>query len=614
MSCLTTKQWAKQFGALKASSFALVIFAMCLRLSGHPISLTTAHLEIESETIQVRLTVMLEDLVLFHQLQPNVEGRYAAEALLGASEVHEGFLLDRLTLLNGEGQRLSGYMTHCDRSSISGPILPEALMERLVTYEFEYPLSAVTQFLTIVQRFAPDDASVPAIMDLTIRSEGKWIHRPAQLVSNQALTVSLESDRSMEPGESQWEALRRQKEAEAQLRLGITSYAGLYSFIYVTESELRHEVLVPLLTLEEWLPLSRAATDLITVAEQDAALARIEEFFRDGSPAWINGVRTVATVDQVQFFGVDMRDFARNAAPKDVSVYQARVGVILSYQTGERPRNVALEWNSFGPSASAVQSTIFVGDAAPQKFRFWKGNCRWEWESDLESDSVVKKSLEPPPLATVLRLPLLSLIALTAILLICFRVSLRPSSSFGRPQRCFLGILLGVAVIVWWPDRFAIFIPRGGGDVGSDLNGLEIGESLISTVYAAFNEGSEEAAYDVLEEVVTGTLLETLYLDFRRALTFRNQGGAVASVKQIDILSFEPLSQRIDKEGRLHALFSGQWRVEGNVEHWGHIHRRRLDYRALVNVYGSREGWRIEALDVIEENQSPVETSVRYSK
>ncbi len=51
--------------------------------------------------------------------------------------------------------------------------------------------------------------------------------------------------------------LRAQREKQKRDRLGIASYSGLYSFLYITRFEVRHELLIPLLSLEQWLPIDR---------------------------------------------------------------------------------------------------------------------------------------------------------------------------------------------------------------------------------------------------------------------------------------------------------------------------------------------------------------------
>jgi len=46
---------------------------------------------------------------------------------------------------------------------------------------------------------------------------------------------------------------------------------------------------MPLLTLETWLPIARANKDFLEVAEQEAARAPIEKFFRSQNEVKIDG-------------------------------------------------------------------------------------------------------------------------------------------------------------------------------------------------------------------------------------------------------------------------------------------------------------------------------------
>ena len=153
-------------------------------------------------------------------------------------------------------------------------------MEHRVVYHFEFPLHRETSLLTVVQRFTSDRAGSPSMMDLSVMREGRWIHRPVQLMVDQPLTVSIAVDDSSGPATNEWEAMRRRREAEVIRRLGLASYSSIYSFIYVTAREVRHEVLIPLLTFEEWLPIDRKQGDRLLVAEQQAALEPIARFFQ----------------------------------------------------------------------------------------------------------------------------------------------------------------------------------------------------------------------------------------------------------------------------------------------------------------------------------------------
>lgn len=581
-------------------------------LWSHPISLTTARIEVQSQNILVEMDVMLEDLVLFHQIKPVEGARYSVETLRSASEQHRDFLLAHFVLLDGAGQALSGSIDRVDASAIeTGYVEQEALMEKEVVFHLNYPIPKRLQFLTIVQRFGSGDVIVPAMMDVTVRRGAEWLHRPSQLMTDQALTIALDHSAHVEGDESRWEALKRQKEEAAQRRLGISSYSALYSFIYVTRKEVRHEVLVPLLTFEEWLPLKRNVPDILTVEEQTLAAESIGTFFQERAPVLINGKWIRPRLDRLQFFGVDIRDFAIAAPSKDVNVYQARLGVMMRYEVGETPKNVAVPWKIYGKNASAVQSIAMVNDETPERVRFWKGDDTWEWESEMEERPPIASLGVAVPIVGFSRLPVVSLLVSLATCALGLAL-LRPNLK-RRLKRVSLTILLGgsLAVICWPLGQVRIGGARVSEVFDIESDGNSIGANLVKTVYQAFNEASEERAYDVLSQAVHGDLLEGLYLQLREGLIFREQGGAVAEVGAVDLVGYEAGPLEIDYDGRIHFGFTGRWTVWGSIEHWGHLHRRHHEYTARIRVFGGRDGWRIEEIEVLDEHRSELETSLR---
>jgi len=584
-------------------------------LRAHPISLTTARVEVSEQSVLVELDVMLEDLVLFHQLKPEEGAQYSAEALLAASKLHQDFLLKHLVLLDGMGRSLPGTIERVDTSSIGEGLVPqEALMEKQVVFRIQYAIAEKLSFLTLVQRFGSDGVMVPTMMDVTVRRGTEWLHRPSQLMNDQALTIALDQVTQSEGDESRWETLRRQKQEEAQRRLGISSYSALYSFIYVTSKEVRHEVLVPLLTFEEWLPITRELPDRLSVEEQLVATDSIRAFFRERAPVMINGNRIMPKLDRIQFFGVDIRDFAASAPAREVNVYQARIGAMLRYEIGEAPTSVEVPWKIYGKNALAMQSTAIVNDEKPVRVRFWKGDDTWEWESETGELPLVASLDVSVPVVRFWRLHLVSLIVFFAICSMGFyprRLDFRC-----RIQRVSLGLVVGgILAVICWPVGKVPLAVRGG-SLGFDIesDGESIGEHLIKTVYRAFNEASEERAYDVLSQAVHGDLLEGLYLQLRQGLIFREQGGAIADVRAVELVGYESGLSEIDEEGRIHFWFTGRWTVQGSVEHWGHLHRRNHEYTAQIRVFGGSDGWRIEELEVLNEHRSKIETSLRSLK
>ena len=113
------------------------------------------------------------------------------------------------------------------------------------------------RFLTVLQKFGGTKSVVPSIMDFMVLQKGIWTDKPTQLQHGRPHTIALDWENPPTQAPKNWRELRKKREEEMQQRLGITSYTGLYSYIYLNDREVRHEILVPLLTFEKWLPVKR---------------------------------------------------------------------------------------------------------------------------------------------------------------------------------------------------------------------------------------------------------------------------------------------------------------------------------------------------------------------
>ena len=173
----------------------------------------------------------------------------------------------------------------------------------------------------------------------------------------------------------------KSEEAERlKQQLGIASYSGLYSFFYITPHEVRHEILIPLLTLDEWTPIKRKDAAFLEIDEQKAAASQVSEFFQKGNPVSINGSEVNPVVARVNFFGLDIRDFAMNAEPRRVSVAQARVGIMLSYPSGKGvPSKIRAKWETFSKFAPFLKSTIYEFNKPAIEHFFRPDETTFEW-------------------------------------------------------------------------------------------------------------------------------------------------------------------------------------------------------------------------------------------
>ncbi|MBP87450.1 MAG: hypothetical protein CMJ64_12120 [Planctomycetaceae bacterium] len=371
-----------------------LLAALCCGLSGtslaHPISLSSAIVDVKRDRIVADLQIMLEDLVLYHELKAGGDYQYSAEDLRSAAKKHEQFVMDYFTLRDANGEALKGKIEELDTSKIeAGGVRQTELMKKSVNYAISFPISQPQSFLTLTQTFGGPDAVLPAVMDLMLLQNGILMERPTQLTLGRPHSVKFDWDNPPTRAPRSLRDLRKMRDEQVQERLGIATYGGLYSFLYITRFEVRHEVLIPLLTLEQWLPIRRKNPDFLEVEEQAVARKDIKRFFREQSPVSINGQPVSAKLTRLNFFGLDINDFALNAEPRRVSVHQARAGVILSYPSRVTPRQVVIQWKAFSEYAPFLRTIVLVGNDAPSEQTFRVAEPTFEWAGKLISANVL---------------------------------------------------------------------------------------------------------------------------------------------------------------------------------------------------------------------------------
>ncbi len=249
----------------------LICFFRATALALHPVSISSTIADVYADRIDVDIEVMLEDLVLYHGLAGDEQNRFSAIDLKAAVEKHKPFLLKYFSILDGEGQTLAGEVVEVSTEQIDAETIGQTeLMRRTLNFKLRYPLRSQPGFLTFMQTFGGSTSTLPAVMDLHILRNGSFAEPGTQLTRGRPHTVKLDWNEAGNGQRRTLAELRKQRRAQIEQRLGIASYTGLFSFIYINRFEVRHEVLVPLLTLKQWLPIDHQDPDFISVEEQKA--------------------------------------------------------------------------------------------------------------------------------------------------------------------------------------------------------------------------------------------------------------------------------------------------------------------------------------------------------
>ena len=563
--------------------------------------MSNAVANVREDEVLVELRIMLEDLVLFHSLKADAQTLFKAEDLRKAAVSHDSFLLKHFTLRDGNGEVFKGEVQRRDLSAIPDEGVPQAeLMKQHAVYLMRYvPPKKKPKFITVLQQFGGSKAVVPSVMDFMTLQNGVWQSKPTQLQHGRPHSVTFDWENPPTEAPKNWRELRKKREEELQRKLGITSYTGLYSYIYLNDREVRHEILVPLLTFEEWLPIKRANPEFLEVAEQDAMRGQIAEWFRNRNPVEIDGIPVKPVLQRLQFFGLDIQDFAQNAEPRRISAYQARLGIILSYPAKAPPNRVNLTWEVFQESAPFLRSIVYDRNANPTEEFFVKDQPDFEWIREGETPAVASFQTDWTPIQSKRKISNVSY----GLIGIAFAGGAFTWMLYRNHPQC-IPRSLGVAGI-WLIGAFMFkdHEPVANRPLAPDFT--KHTAILLQNIYRAYDYGDQSDVYDALAHSVNGPLLDELFLKIQSGLRMQEQGGAIANVQEVRIVSIKPA---LDNPESLYC----KWNVTGTVEHWGHIHTRENQYSARIKLDVSEKGrGRISKFEVTNEKRVRFETGLR---
>lgn len=580
--------------------------------SAHPISVTEAFVYVTREKVTVNLEVFVEDLFLFHNLKPNDQDFLEPDVIEAGIEKHKKFLLDRFVIRDVEGERLQGKSVDVRRFEMEPEGVPLAnLMMHKLTFVFEYPLDQPPEFLTFSQHLVDEAVLIPAEMRLRIKQESAGTPFETMLTDTpQSMRLDWQNP-PLSPDASEAE-LDKWYSQQREQTLGITSYSSVYSFLYIEDHEVRHEILIPLLTLEASVLIARQNDAFLEIAEQDAARRQIEAFFLAGNPVEIDGKVIEPEVQRLDFYGLDFKDFARRAERRRVSMASARVGIILSYPVETPPNTVKVTWDRFNKFIWTVNMIVYAyNDGFKTTLSRIGDENVFEWNSPEREPppplEALPVELPPPP---KMSLPLLSLVGVALLPIV--GVVLRRRGAAGTVT---WGALLSIVIFcaATWPiARWEMPHPFFPTPTLSDQQANVVFAQLHRNTYRAFEFRDEEEIYDALAKSVDGDLLRELYLQIQQGLKMQEQGGATSRIREVSIVSGQ--AETIDDSDpydRRGFRYQCRWTVNGTVEHWGHIHARTNQYDALFRVEPRDGQWKITDLDVLSEERLAFETSLR---
>jgi hypothetical protein len=574
----------------------------------HPVSISRALVYVRPDEITAEIEVFLEDLYLFHTLRTDSRDYLSATEIGRGIQLHRQFIAERFQILDIDGRPLVSKLDSTTwQPPASGVPLAE-LMDHQLTFSLRFDLDEAPEFLTFVQKFTDGGAVLPSEMTLHVQQEQQPESEPVALRPHEPYILRLRWDGpplSMGDGREQQVAWLVKAKQET---LGISSYSSTYSFLYVENRQVRHEILIPLQTLLLDLPIEHEHRDFLSPEEQRGAAAVVGDYFAKGLPVRINGATVEAKFEKCDFFGLATKDFARDANDRDVSLANGRVGVILSYRCPAFPETVSMSWNRFTESMWAVDVVILAGDRIEKRTLSRVGNRQQlEWESPLPHRVVPFSPVRANDLPQSLSLSWTAILGFDIAILIWlvgWRI-LRPRLT-KSPSTPAVFAAAVVALVVGWFAHSRIW----QSDPISTAEAAQIFAPLHRNVYRAFECPTDGEVYDALALCVDGELLEHVYRQIHQSLDMQDQGGAIAHVTSVEV-SDGTVQQTVHARSEPSFYYVCQWDVAGNIEHWGHLHERRQRFVASFRLNVINGYWRITHWDVLDEQPLGTTVTVR---
>jgi len=530
---------------------------------------TIAEFFVERDAVGLRLEIGINDLAGFQSLLPDAVRQQMGYGEQPYPERVERFLTEEFLII-ADGTVLPGQLLEIGpgerirRDDITGELLPaDGEPETVINALFRWSLASLPAQLEF--RLAlPGAASVGFVA----YHETIAVNDFRYLVPSQVLNLDWS-----DPFYSAFttRSLRRQY------------YAPMAGFIYVEPYEVRKEIIVRPKDIQRYVDLGLEGRDTIPVELQPELRRKIIEFLSQHHPMTIDGAPAEPSMVRADFLERSLRTSRVIDPPEELNVNAAIMGVKFIYPHEGFADSATMVWDLFDERtqsvpASAVDPTGPMPQLLDPEFNVLK------WQNFIRipvMPELAEVRAPPNRFSYWLQYGRWILAALALLLLARVARALTPMNSG------IAVIAVALAALGWW---------QGGKARLDDAASHAVVQGLLTNVYRAFDFRAESDIYDVLARSVDGDLLREVYLEMRRGLVLANQGGASARVKSVELTELDATPA-----GDQGISARTTWQIRAAVGHWGHIHERRNEYQANLELRPVDGAWKLVGVEILDE-------------
>jgi hypothetical protein len=372
--------------------------------------------------------------------------------------------------------------------------------------------------------------------------------------------------------------------------------SALMTFLYVEPREVRHETLIRVRDLQDWMEFDLAGANVLDAPAQEAIKASARAYFASVNPVTIDGEPVEATSSRAEFLTVSSSGLQIAEAGDELDLPNAILGVILSFPVPALPQNVSVDWELFNERQASIQATA-TDPAGPFLNLISPDAPEFRWKNYLQTFEEPMVTTVHVPVQNTFPVPLLSIgLALAALIAAVLAT---------RQQRTGRIVLLssagvGIIVAVLSASSATVSVDNPFDRLPDPETASRIFAAVLDNVNTANLETIRERRDAELTAVVSGGTIGDVTDELDRALAIRVAGGGLARVDTVQDVTLQDV-RPLDRGNGFQAIAS--WTVNASAGHWGHNHKRNVSYRALVELNEDADDWKLAAITVVDAKQ-----------
>lgn len=560
-----------------------------------------AEIYINDDHVKVVLEVFVSDIEKLKEILPEEYLRNAGEQQIADINTRlRDFSENKFQIVTDTGQQLIARVDlieprlRIERLSpyagminpITRQAAPEPPQDKRVLYvELSYPFEQKPASLTIIP---PIDENGGAILDIGFITYHKAVPVIDFRYLGSAATLFLDWD---DPWYTRFENPNLKRHHKS----------AIMSYLYIEPYEVRHEVLVRVKDMQNWMDTGLSDQEFIEKDQLETVKNKISQFLLMKNPVKIDGESLKPILDRSNYVNVGLNGIQVLENPERLEVSTTIIGVIITYLTIGMPDKVVVDWELFSDQIKRVPA-IAIDPAGPLMTFLEADRNQHEWTNFLKQyviPTVQQVNLEQ----SLIRYQFSVLSAILLFLLIPLFWLLHKSKRAGlnTGKYYLLAVILLTAAVVLTPyTKVSVRKPNLIIAEIPDEQIESILSALLNNVYRAFDFRNEEDVYDKLEISVSGDMLRKIYLESRNSMLIEKAGGAQAKIENVEVLE---ATAKKAAAAKLAYDITAKWTAYGTVGHWGHVHSRKNLYDAIVTIQPDSGYWKIAAMEILQEQR-----------